>query len=189
MPAHARLLADERDQLLSYLAHQRAAARIAAFGLTDDQARTVPTSSSLSVGGILKHLASTERGWVSIVLGRSSGSDEDYLANFTMSPADTLDGLLADYDVVASETESVVGRLDLDHRVPVPRGVPWFPQDVEAWTLRWVLLHLIEETAHHAGHADILRESIDGATAVSLLAAAEGWPPTDWVTPWRPDGA
>lgn len=49
----------------------------------------------------------------------------------------------------------------LDH--PVPRGVPWFPADVEKWSVRWVLLHLIEETARHGGHADIIRESLDGA--------------------------
>jgi Protein of unknown function (DUF664) len=70
--------------------------------------------------------------------------------------------------------------------VPVPKGVPWFADDVEAWTLRWVLLHLIEETARHAGHADIVRESIDGATAGALLAAVEGWQPTAWLQPWQP---
>ena len=48
----------------------------------------------------------------------------------------------------------------------MPQGVPWFPDDVEAWSVRWVLLHLIEETARHAGHADIVRETIDGATVL-----------------------
>jgi hypothetical protein len=97
--------------------------------------------------------------------------------------------VVALYRQVASETEAAIGHLDLDHPVPVPRGVPWFPQDVEAWSLRWVLLHLIEETARHAGHADILRESIDGATAVPLTAAVEGWPSSDWVEPWSPTAA
>ena len=76
--------------------------------------------------------------------------------------------------------------LDLDHPVPVPKGVPWFPPDLDAWSLRWVLLHLIEETARHAGHADIVRESIDGATMYELMAGAEGWPETEWIKPWRP---
>jgi hypothetical protein len=49
-----------------------------------------------------------------------------------------------------------------------------------------VLLHVIEETARHAGHADIVREAIDGATAFPLLAAAEGWEPTPWLQPWAP---
>ncbi len=104
-----------------------------------------------------------------------------------MSPWDRGD-VLALYDQVV-ETEAAIGGLDLDQPVPVPRGVRWFPQDVEAWSVRWVLLHLIEETARHAGHADILRESIDGATAVSLVAAVEGWPASDWVEPWSPAAA
>ena len=78
-----------------------------------------------------------------------------------------------------------MGRLDLDHPVPVPPA-PWYPDDVDAWSLRWVLLHLIEETARHAGHADIVREAVDGATAFELMAAAEGWPDTPWLTPWKP---
>jgi len=62
----------------------------------------------------------------------------------------------------------------------------WFPDDVEAWSLRWVLLHLVEEIGRHAGHADIVRESIDGATMYELMAGAEGWPATDWLQPWTP---
>ena len=62
---------------------------------------------------------------------------------------------------------------DLDQPVPIPRDVPWFPRDVDFWSARWVLLHLIEETARHAGQADIIRESIDGATFYELMAAAE----------------
>src|SRR5215203_1059846 len=69
----------------------------------------------------------------------------------------------------------------------VPDGVPWFPDDVEAWSVRWVLLHLIEEIGRHAGHADIMRESIDGATMYELMAGAEGWPATDWLQPWTAD--
>ena len=95
--------------------------------------------------------------------------------------------LLADYATVARDTEGVIRATpDLNQPVPVPKGVPWFPADVEAWTVRWVLLHLIEETARHAGHADIIRESIDGATMYALMAAAEGWPATDWLQPWTP---
>ena len=88
---------------------------------------------------------------------------------------------------MAKETEAIVAAItDLDRPVPVPKGVPWFPDDVEAWSVRWVLLHLIEEIARHAGHADIVRESIDGATMYELMAAAEGWPATDWLQPWSP---
>jgi hypothetical protein len=57
------------------------------------------------------------------------------------------------------------------------------------WSVRWVLLHLIQETARHAGHADIIRESIDGATALPLMAAVEGWPPRRTIRPWVGDHA
>ena len=113
----------------------------------------------------------------------------DYADAFTMGPSETLAGLIADQDAAARETEAALGSLDLGRPVPVPRDVPWFPADVDAWSVRWVLLHLIQETARHAGHADIVRESIDGATAYELMAAAEGWPATDWLKPWRPPTA
>jgi hypothetical protein len=82
--------------------------------------------------------------------------------------------VLAFYESVATETEAIVDELgDLDYPVPVPKGVPWFPDDLDAWSLRWVLLHLIEETARHGGHADIIREAIDGKTFYELVAATE----------------
>jgi hypothetical protein len=87
-------------------------------------------------------------------------------------------------EAAGRETEAVIAGIeDLGQAVPVP-DAPWFPKDVEAWSVRWVLLHLIEEVARHAGHADIVRESLDGATCYELLAAAEGWPATDWLQPW-----
>ena len=62
--------------------------------------------------------------------------------------------------------------------------MPWFPKDVAAWSVRWVLFHMIEELARHAGQADIIRETIDGATLYELLAGLEDWEPTPWLTPW-----
>ena len=70
--------------------------------------------------------------------------------------------------------------------VPVPRDAPWFPNDVDAWSLRWVFLHVISELARHAGHADIIRESLDGATMYELVAAVEQREPQPWLTPWTP---
>ncbi len=89
-------------------------------------------------------------------------------------------------DEVARATEDAIAGLDLDLAVPVPRGAPWFPKDLPSWSVRWVLLHIFEEVTRHAGRADIVRESVDGATLYELLAAAEGWPKTDWLTPWTP---
>jgi uncharacterized damage-inducible protein DinB len=179
---------DERDGLLAYLAHQRYVLRLAAHGLTDARARETPTAGTLSIGGLIKHVATTERGWIDMVLQRDSGgSDGDYEANFRLGHDETLASVLDLYNEVAKETEAVVADIgDLAQPVPVPKGVPWFPADVEAWSVRWVLLHLIEETARHAGHADIVRESLDGATAIPLMAAAEGWPASPWLRPWQP---
>jgi len=110
---------------------------------------------------------------------------EALLAHQRVGPDETPVGLPERYAAVARQTQAtVVPIADLDQAVPVPPGVPWFPKDVEAWSVRWVLLHLVEETARHLGHADIIREALDGATAIPLPAAAEEWPAMPWVTPW-----
>jgi hypothetical protein len=188
MPGNVQPVADEREGLLAFLAQQRLVLRLSAYGLTDDQARLAPTPSALTVGGLIKHVASVERNWMATTLQRErQGSYEDYAENFRMGPDQTLDGILEDYARAAAETDEVIaGIADLGQPVPVPKGVPWFPDDVEAWSVRWVLLHLIQETARHAGHADMVREAIDGATAFPLMAAAEGWPATPWMQPWEP---
>ncbi|MGC9668374.1 DinB family protein [Planosporangium sp. 12N6] len=186
MPVTVRPVADERDGLLAYLAQQRYVLRLAAYGLTDEQARATPTASALSVGGLLKHAAMAERNWMDIVLRRRR-PERDHEAHFRLGPDETLADVVDDYDRAAKETDTVIaGVADLGQPVPVPRDAPWFPADVAAWSVRWVLLYLIQETARHAGHADIVRESIDGATAFPLMAAAEGWPETPWMRPWQP---
>ena len=189
MPGNVPPVADEREGLLSFLAQQRYVLTLAAYGLTDEQARMTPSSSQLSVGGLVKHVTATERAWMDRAMLRPVRGEgvDDYVAHFRMSQDQTLSGLLADYEAAARETEADVAQIpDLGRPVPVPRDAPWFPQDVDAWSVRWVLLHVIEETARHAGHADIIRESIDGATAFPLMAAAEGWPATQWLQPWTP---
>jgi len=186
MPGQVPPVADEREGLVAYLAQQRYVLRVAAYGLTDEQARATPSASSLSIGGLIKHVANVERNWIDMVLQRPATSVEDYVSNFRLEPDETLASVLHLYDDVAKNTEAVIaGTPDLGQPVPVPKGVPWFPDDVEAWSVRWVLLHVIEETARHAGHADIVRESLDGATAFPLMAAAEGWPPSPWLQPWK----
>jgi hypothetical protein len=190
MPGQAPFLTDEHDLLLGYLAQQRLVIRLTAYGLTDDQARTPAASPSpLSVGGLIKHVAYVEQGWIDLVLQRprpSSGEDE-YVENFTLGADETLADVFAFADAVAAETERVVrGIADLGQAVPVPQGVPWYPDDLDAWSVRWVLMHLVSETARHAGHADMVREAVDGATAFPLMAAAEGWPATPWLQPWEP---
>ena len=187
MPGNVPPVTDERDGLLAYLAQQRYVLRLTAYGLTDEQARAAPTVSALSVGGLIKHVTAVEHAWMDTVLQRRQGSVEDYAANFRLGPDETLAGVLASNDEAARRTGAVIADIaDLGQAVPVPQGVPWFPDDIDAWSVRWVLLHLIQETARHAGHADIVREAIDGATAFPLMAAAEGWPATPWLQPWAP---
>jgi hypothetical protein len=189
VPGNVRPVTDERDGLLSFLAQQRYVLRLTSHGLTDEQARAAPTVSELSVGGLIKHAVTVERNWIAMTLQRSEerGSQEDYVAGFRLGPDETLAGVLAGYESAARDTDAMIASIpDLGQPVPIPRGVPWFPQDVDAWSVRWVLLHLIEETARHAGHADIIREALDGATAFPLMAAAEGWPASPWMKPWQP---
>jgi uncharacterized damage-inducible protein DinB len=183
-------VADEREALLGYLAQQRLALRISTYGLSDEQARRTPTAGTLSIGGLVRHLTAMERGWTAMILERYDASQEDYEANFLLPADETLADALDAYAEASAATHQVIaGVADLGQRVPVPQGVPWFPDDVEAWSVRWVLLHLIEETARHTGHADMVREAIDGATAFPLMAAVEGWPATPWMQPWEPASA
>jgi hypothetical protein len=190
MPGQAPPISDERELLLAYIDQQRDGLRYAAYGLTENQARLSPTKSALSVGGLVKHVTAVERSWIDTMLQRpQKPTDEgvdDYEAGFRLAPDETLAAALADYDAAARETAEAVASVGLDDAVPVPKGVPWFPDDVDSWSVRWVLLHILEETARHAGHADIIREHIDGATMYPLMAAAEGWPATPWMTPWQP---
>ena len=188
MPGTVEPVANEREGLLGYLGHQRLVLRTAAYGLTDDQARATPTPSTLSVGGLIKHAGFVERIWMNNVLQRESPSGRDaYQENFQMLPSETLPGVIDGYGQAGAETDAVIAAIsDLGKPVPVPKGSPWYPDDLEGWSVRWVLLHLISETARHAGHADIIREAIDGATAFPLMAAAEGWAATPWLQPWQP---
>jgi hypothetical protein len=205
MPGQAFPHADEKTLLLAFITQQRDGIRNAAFGLTDEQARRTPTAGALSIGGLVKHVTAMERQWIAMASATNSdasapnsdasqtppeeGHDEqeaDYLDGFRLLEGETLADAIGALDAAGEATEAAVAALDLDAAVPVPQGVPWFPADIDAWSVRWVLLHLVEELGRHAGHADIVRESIDGATCHPLMAAVEGWPATEWLQPWAP---
>lgn len=137
--------------------------------LTDEQARTRTTVSALSLAGIVKHAAAQERQWSDfIVRGPDAigGSGEDAIAaheaSFQPTADETIEALLRRYEQVASETNELVRALSsLDSSQLLPTA-PWFEPGAR-WTARRVLLHILAETAQHAGHADIIRESLDGA--------------------------
>ncbi|MET0910854.1 MAG: DinB family protein [Ilumatobacteraceae bacterium] len=162
-------LSAERRDILETLAAHRQFLRTTASGLTDAQAAHPSTVSALSVGGLIKHVAFTESGWADfIVFGPDGlgGSDESSYAahedSFRMNDDETLTQLLDRYDEVARRTDALVATLaDLDAAHPLPEA-PWFPPGATR-SARRVFLHIIAETAQHAGHADIIREAIDGS--------------------------
>ena len=187
-------IADERAGLKEYVAAQQYAFHAIAFGLTDEQARSAPSVSSLSIGGLIKHVTSCQQGWMERVAAAPELTESDkrpmeeqaadYENQFVMREDETLAQILEKFDAQNAETIRLIETSDLSAAVPVPPGVPWFPKDVRAWSVRWVIFHMIEELARHAGQGDIIRESIDGATLYELLAGLEGWPATEWLTPW-----
>ncbi len=166
-------LSGERADLLAQLAGARHFLRFTTRDLSDAQLAAHPTPSELCLGGLIKHVTSVERGWTGLILGGKSMKNFDDMteADFTrridefrMLPDDTLAGILATYDKVSARTDDMVATLpDLDATCELPTA-PWF-HDTH-WSIRRVLLHIIAETAQHAGHADIIRESLDGAKSM-----------------------
>lgn len=124
MPGFVAPVADEREGLLAYLAQQRLALRLTAYGLTDDQARATPTASSLSIGGLIKHVAAVERGWMDTVLQHErEWSADNHYASFRLTPGETLADVLELYDQAAKETDSVIAEIpDLGHPGQSPEG-------------------------------------------------------------------
>ncbi|HTT00388.1 MAG TPA: DinB family protein [Streptosporangiaceae bacterium] len=161
--------AGERGDLLQALGTSRRFLRYTVRDLTDEQAAQRTTASELCLGGLIKHVTLTERQWAGFILEGPSamgGTDEASMARwagaFRMADGDTLAGLLEAYEEVARRTDELVATLpDLDASQPLPQA-PWHKPGAR-WSARQVLLHVIAETAQHAGHADIIRESLDGA--------------------------
>jgi hypothetical protein len=196
MPGTPPPAVGERQTLLNFLAFQQNAFFALAYGLTDEDARSTPTVSSLSIGGLINHATNVQHSWVQ----RAAAAPDfpppdprpleeqmaDYADQYVMREDESLEGLLAALRKQNALTLQVFTDADLDAAVPVPRNVPWFPKDIDHWSVRWVAMHLIEELSRHAGHADIIRESIDGATMYELVAGVEDWPETDWIKPWKP---
>lgn len=163
-------LTGERADILAVLSKTRHFLRFTTRDLTDEQAASSPTDSELCLGGLIKHVTGVERGWVDfIVEGTGAMKDFDDLtaedfaerdAEFRLLPGETLAGVLDAYAEVAARTDAMIATIDFDRAWPLPKA-PWFQEG--SWSARQVLLHIIAETAQHSGHADIIREAIDGA--------------------------
>jgi uncharacterized damage-inducible protein DinB len=173
MTTSGETLTGERADIAQTLARHRRLLLQTTRGMSDEQAAQRSTVSALSLGGIIKHLASVEQRWQNFILQGPSamgggGNWDDpariqaFLDGFTMLPGETLAGLIAEYEAVARATHKLIADLaDLDATQPLPEA-PWYEQG-ERWSARRVLLHILAETTQHAGHADIIREAIDGA--------------------------
>jgi len=158
----------ERADLLETLAAHRGFLRQTLRGLDDAQARQRTTVSALTLGGLVKHVAATESQWAAFIEqgpeAFASGPDGEaaWAGGFQLLPDESVAGVLEHYEQVARRTDALVASLpDLDVAHPLP-AAPWFTPGASR-SARRVLLHLIAETSQHAGHADIIRESLDGA--------------------------
>jgi hypothetical protein len=152
---------DERELLTGFLDWNRAVVERKAEGLTRAQASEPMTPSGLSLLGVVKHLAWVEQLWLQ---RRFAGADgppdplDDNSVTFELAGADTVESVLADYRRQVERGRAIAARASLDDVSPFEH--PLFGHV----SLRWVLVHLLEETARHAGHLDLMRERIDGRT-------------------------
>jgi hypothetical protein len=150
----------EKESLQVALDRHRDAVLWKVEGLGDADLRRAMTPSGTSLLGMVKHLGAVEYSWFCETFGRPTEplpfDDEDPDADLRVRPDETTEDVLAFYGRARAAADQAIDALDLEDT-----GTAWFG---EAVSLRWVLIHMVEETARHAGHVDILRELIDGLT-------------------------
>lgn len=188
MPFLVDPVGSEHEAVAGFLAHQHHAFRAVLHGLTEEQAFATPSASSMSLAHLIKHVTVVQDNWLAGALVAPEPIDAETSSTIaqrpdTPGPSDTLAALLQEYDEVCGRVLDAVRVLDLDTPFPAPKA-PWFP-DV-TWSIRWVWQHLITELARHAGHADIIRETIDGGTMYELIAAYDGLPDQPFLSAWKP---
>lgn len=163
----------ERQDFVGALAKHRGLLVRTLRGISEEQARLRPTVSALCLGGLVKHVTSVEEGWAGFITegtsAMSGGADPAaaarFSATFEMTDDETVATLVERYRERARMTDELVmtlPSLEISHPLP---DAPWFEQGA-SWSARRVLLHVVAETAQHAGHADIIRESLDGAKSM-----------------------
>ncbi|MFI1394043.1 DinB family protein [Streptomyces sp. NPDC020681] len=174
VPAEAH--GDERGALLSFVEAQRGAIRRSVLGLTEEQAASRPSASELTLSGLVKHVAEAELNWLRMAQqqpNEKARTEATWSDSFRLVGGESIPDMLAFWESVAKETEAFIASVpSLDDTFPLPEA-PWFPKD-GAVSMRWLLLHLVEEIGRHAGHADIIRESLDGKGAFELVAMERG---------------
>ena len=191
----------ERDSLATFAAQQIDQVATALHGMTREQITRLPSASGMSLGALARHVILIAEGSAAMIEaapkpGREPERTPDqYQAEGLISPEavredDTTQSLIAELHRAAELLSAAIRAADPDAMGPYP-DQPWF-EGRTTWTVRWYAMHQIEEFARHAGHADIIRESIDGKGTYELnaLVAGEDWPPARWRPPQdRPHGA
>lgn len=157
-------VADERTTLEAFLDFYRDAIKRKVRGVSEEDARRRLVPSETTLASLIKHLARVEMSWFQHRLAQTPLEELPYLqrvfedpdSDFRVESDETVESLVARYDEQCALSRQIAGHYELDHVVPHPA--------LRKVSLRWILVHMIEETARHAGHADILREQIDGTT-------------------------
>ena len=157
-----RYQGNEKDTLHGFLQFLRETVIQKCEGLSDTQITSAPTVSSMNLLGMLKHLTIVERYWFQGVFLDADvdlpWSEEDPDGDWRTHDTDTAESAIADYSAECAISDQILR----DHELG--ELAAWATSEDERRSLRWILVHMIEETARHAGHADILREAIDGVT-------------------------
>jgi uncharacterized damage-inducible protein DinB len=169
-------MTDERETLIEIYDDQRHSFLITMRGLTEEQARTRSTASALTLGGLLKHVTLNERDWIRTITDADPEAEFDLEAAATayeLVEGETFEGWLAEFQAQAERTNAFIREVpDLDATIPLPTA-PWAPER-QYQSVRRILLHMFRETAHHSGHADIIREQLDGGNTTMSMAQDAG---------------
>jgi hypothetical protein len=182
---------DEITTIERYVSEQLDAIRASAIGLTEEQARMRPCRSALSIGGLVKHAIYVMRGTTDRLTGRSDPNraldDTAFAAHessFALADDETAAGAISEFDAVRVEYIAAISATDPAARTVVSPA-PWYGIfDSRPALARYGLVHQIEELARHAGHADILREQIDGMAVPAIVLSEAGAPANDFFQPF-----
>jgi uncharacterized damage-inducible protein DinB len=160
-PTYPSHTAAEREMLATWLDFERDAVLRKIDGARDDDLRRTMTPSGLTLLGIVKHLQNVEHWWFRVCFADEAPlqyeNDEDPDADFHVQPGETTDAIVTGYRAVCARSREIAAAALLDDASK---------REGRDHTLRWIMVHMIEETARHAGHMDVIREQLDGATGI-----------------------
>jgi hypothetical protein len=179
---------DPKSDLHRYLQAAREALLWKLDGLSEYDVRRPMVRTGTNLLGLVKHAAGVEIGYFGDCFGRPFGerlpwleADAEPNSDMWATAGESRDQLSELYQRTWAHSDVTIGMLSLD----TMGHVPWWPPSRSEVTLHNIMVHMIAETDRHAGHADIVRETIDGATMYELIAGLENWEVQGWVRPWK----